>query len=331
LRWCGTFPEGTHVTIEAVPDQGWTFSRWSGDLSGSDNPETINMSRVRDVSALFLPVEHELCVSGEGEVRVNGMLRPLPWCGTFSEGAHVNLEALCVNGRDFAHWGGDLNGDANPVRVVMDRNKTITMHCESEEEYELCVDGEGGVLVDGTLRSMPWCGVFSEGAEVTLEAIPNPGWHFHHWGGDLSGDRTPETIVMAGDRSVSVVFIQNDVRVSLFANGKTGVVVVAEGQLVAVELSVATGSWTEEMADWWVVARALSRWHTFLPSPDRWIEGIACTYQGPLLDIESREILNTLGLPPGVYEFHAGVDLVPNRMIDFGQLHVDAVQVLILP
>ena len=49
----GVYEAGTPVTVTAVPDQDWTFLQWSGDLSGSVNPETIIMNGNRSVTAIF--------------------------------------------------------------------------------------------------------------------------------------------------------------------------------------------------------------------------------------------------------------------------------------
>ncbi|TYB81914.1 MAG: hypothetical protein FXF54_14340 [Kosmotoga sp.] len=48
-----TYAKDTEVTLTAVPDEGWKFVEWSGDLSGSDNPETLVMDEDKSVTAHF--------------------------------------------------------------------------------------------------------------------------------------------------------------------------------------------------------------------------------------------------------------------------------------
>ena len=48
-----TYTAGTKVELTAVPDADWTFTRWSGDLGGMDNPETIIMNADKTVTATF--------------------------------------------------------------------------------------------------------------------------------------------------------------------------------------------------------------------------------------------------------------------------------------
>jgi len=43
---------GDVVELTAVPADGWTFSSWSGDLTGSTNPDTITMDGNKTVSHL---------------------------------------------------------------------------------------------------------------------------------------------------------------------------------------------------------------------------------------------------------------------------------------
>jgi uncharacterized repeat protein (TIGR02543 family) len=50
-----TYASGTLVTLTAVPTAGWTFTGWSGDLSGTTNPTTITMNGNKTVTATFTP------------------------------------------------------------------------------------------------------------------------------------------------------------------------------------------------------------------------------------------------------------------------------------
>jgi len=49
----GTYNAGTEVKLTPVPDTGWAFNGWSGDLSGYSNPETIVMNTDKTVIATF--------------------------------------------------------------------------------------------------------------------------------------------------------------------------------------------------------------------------------------------------------------------------------------
>lgn len=49
----GPYAEGTVVTLTATPASGYTFTSWSGDLSGNSNPVTLTMNTNKSVSANF--------------------------------------------------------------------------------------------------------------------------------------------------------------------------------------------------------------------------------------------------------------------------------------
>ena len=64
----------------------------------------------------------------------------------------------------------------------------------------LNIEGEGTINLD------PPYGVYDSGTEVTLTAIPSSGFAFVSWGGYVSGNVNPETIIMDEDKEVTVLF-----------------------------------------------------------------------------------------------------------------------------
>src|SRR6185503_4584315 len=48
-----TYAGGQVVQLTAVSAAGWTFSGWSGDLSGSASPASLTVSGNRNVTATF--------------------------------------------------------------------------------------------------------------------------------------------------------------------------------------------------------------------------------------------------------------------------------------
>lgn len=52
----GTYASGTQVTLTANPSASWSFSGWSGNLSGSTNPATITMNSNKNVTAAFTEI-----------------------------------------------------------------------------------------------------------------------------------------------------------------------------------------------------------------------------------------------------------------------------------
>jgi hypothetical protein len=114
----GTYAQGTTVSLEAIASDGWNFSGWSGDTSGTENT-TITMNGNKVVTATFAQNEYNLTmlVAGEGAVS--------PGNGTYLSGSGVPLEAIASDGWNFSGWSGDATGTTNTT-IVMDSNKVLT-------------------------------------------------------------------------------------------------------------------------------------------------------------------------------------------------------------
>ena len=49
----GPYHTGQVVTLLGVPEQGWYFKQWQGDLRGSSNPATFMITANMVITALF--------------------------------------------------------------------------------------------------------------------------------------------------------------------------------------------------------------------------------------------------------------------------------------
>jgi uncharacterized repeat protein (TIGR02543 family) len=124
-----TYCPGDQVTLTATPNAGYTFSSWSGDLSGSTNPATITMNGNKNVTANFSsstppppPTSYTLTTS----VNPPGAGTVIPSGGTYGAGTIVTLTATPNLGYTFSSWSGDLSGSTNPAQITMDGYKTVT-------------------------------------------------------------------------------------------------------------------------------------------------------------------------------------------------------------
>ena len=121
----GAYDENTEVSLTAQANDGWEFTEWSGDLSGSDNPTTITMDGDKTVTATFTALtQYTLTVTVDPEN--SGTVTAEPAGGVYAEGTVVTLTAQAEDGWRFSEWGGDLSGSDNPASITMDADKTVT-------------------------------------------------------------------------------------------------------------------------------------------------------------------------------------------------------------
>jgi len=73
---------------------------------------------------------------------------------------------------------------------------------QSPDNYTLMVNINGG----GAVNRNPNQASYSAGTDVTLTAVPNPGWVFSGWSGDLTGNTNPAIITMNSNKAVTATF-----------------------------------------------------------------------------------------------------------------------------
>jgi len=119
-----TYPYGTVVQLTATANTGWTFSSWSGNLSGSTNPASITMNGNKSVTAHFTQNQYTLTITIDG----SGSVTKNPNQATYTYGQVVTLTAVPGTGWAFSSWTGDLTGSQNPKTITMNGNKAVTAH-----------------------------------------------------------------------------------------------------------------------------------------------------------------------------------------------------------
>ncbi len=101
--------------------------------------------------------------------------------------------------------------------VNVDGDKTVDVTL-SRKLYTLSIEVTG----EGTVTKNLDKPEYTHGEEVQLTAIPDAGWSFTNWTGDLTGSDNPKAIVMDQNRSVTATFTRNQYTVNLFAEPQEG-------------------------------------------------------------------------------------------------------------
>ena len=208
---------GDTVTLTAIPASNWAFSNWMGDLSGNANPATITMNGNKNVMANFVQKTFTLGISysgsGSGQILSNNT-------STNHYGDVIQVTAVPSAGSSFSGWSGDLTGNSNPAYITLNANKAI-MGSFTKNQYGVITNIVGG----GYVTLSPNQSTFDYGTSVQLTAIPNAGWTFSGWSGDLSGNTNPTSISITANKAITATFTQNQYVVVLGASGQGNPVV----------------------------------------------------------------------------------------------------------
>jgi uncharacterized repeat protein (TIGR02543 family) len=190
----GLYAAGTVVTVTANPNSGYVFASWNGDLTGSTTPTTLTVNGNKSVSAVFNPVTSYTLTTNS----TNGSLSLNPPGGVYASGTVVTVTAIANPNYTFTGWSGAVMGSVNPTIVTMDGNKSLTASFAAPVTYSLTTS-----VTNGSVTLSPPGGVYTSGTLVTVTAIPDSGYAFASWSGDLTGSANPMTITINGNKSIT--------------------------------------------------------------------------------------------------------------------------------
>lgn len=181
-RYTGQFTITSTKTIRAIA--------YSVDFEQSAEADPVE---VRIVPYVTLTLAHPA-----GSISAN----PPPTNGRYLQGTTVRLTAAGAAGWSFMHWEGDLSGSQNPADIVLDSNKSVR-----------AVFGAPLNVIDpanGSIHTAPEIlpgAIIRNYTDVTVTAVPDPGYYFQTWGGILSGSN-PRTVFnhTVANGSISALF-----------------------------------------------------------------------------------------------------------------------------
>jgi len=212
---------GEVVNLTAIPETGWRFLNWSGALTGNANPASITMNNDKTVTANFAINQYVVVISPNPQ---NGGV--VSGGGTYSHGDTVTLNATPSEGYEFLNWtdgGIVVSTEAEySFNATADRLLTANFALKSYT-LETQVSGEGAV------QRTPDKAHYTHGEIVELTAVPDNGWGFVGWSGDLEGSENPAEINMDSDKSVTATFTRNQYTVNLVAEPQEGGTVAGGG------------------------------------------------------------------------------------------------------
>ncbi|MEE9437176.1 MAG: InlB B-repeat-containing protein [Candidatus Adiutricales bacterium] len=202
--------------VTAVPDlfNGYYFSGWSGDYTGTANPLTItNVTSDMTVMANFANVYTADFTAGAGGT-VTGTLSQTVAYG----GSSTAVTAVPDDGFSFIGWTGDITGTTNPLIISNVASGMAVTANFTINTYEVHVSSTAGGSTDKDGVT-----TIDFGNALTINATPDTGYHFNGWSGDASGLTNPLTISnITSDKTVNANFSLNTYTVT-FTAGSGGI------------------------------------------------------------------------------------------------------------
>ena len=170
-------------TITAIPDPGWVFSHWTGDLNFLVAPNAqsslVSLSTAPlslSFEAVFVREIYDFSVFIDGNGSVNGNstnfhLSP-------DSATQVDLTAVSQDGWSFERWYGYPLADpsSNSIQFIPTSSGSITAAFE-KNYYDLTVTNSIGGETNGT-------GSYQFGSQISFQANPSTGYKFLRWTGD---------------------------------------------------------------------------------------------------------------------------------------------------
>ena len=204
----GTYQEGSSVTIEAIPNTGYTFAHWQ---NGSTlNPFTTTVTQDFTYTAYFEQENYTVSVYASP---ANG--GTVSGGGTYHYGQTATLTATPASGYEFAGWS-DGNHDNPRMVTVTSSTYYVAVFNEAGTTYysvttNVTPAGAGTVTGGGT---------YEAGSVIVLTATANPGYTFTQWNDGITSN--PCTVTVNGDLSFTAEFDQNIYTIQVLASPATG-------------------------------------------------------------------------------------------------------------
>jgi autotransporter-associated beta strand protein len=171
-----SYQPGSMASLSAMPDPGYIFSGWTGDVSGTANPLSLMMDADKTVGATFGP---DLSDSD-------------------SDGLS-NYDEIITHGTNPLVADTDGDGYSDGIEI---QNGTNPLDPASVPTFDL-------TLTTPQYGSLSGAGTYPLNTNATLAATANPGYIFTKWTGDASGTENPLSLNMNADKTVGATFEQD--------------------------------------------------------------------------------------------------------------------------
>ena len=117
----GAYACGSTLTLQATAANGYGFSGFTGDYTGTNNPASFQINQDSTITANF--VSGASCTLTTNTV---GSGTITPSSGSYACGTTINIQALPAARYLFSGWSGALSGVVTPTTLTMTGNESVT-------------------------------------------------------------------------------------------------------------------------------------------------------------------------------------------------------------
>ena len=211
------YNSGSVVKLTAVPNDGWQFDRWTGDIGSSELSIEVTMNEAKTISALFTRVDYPLEINtvGQGSVTEEILANKTT---DYESGTVVKLTAVAEEEWVFSGWSGDASGTNPEIQVTVDQAKSITATFV-KKQYELTINTVGQGTVTETVISSK-TDSYDSGTLIKLTAVSEEGWVFSGWSGDITSTDSEIQISVDEAKTITATFVEKEYELTINTVGQ---------------------------------------------------------------------------------------------------------------
>ncbi|MDB4669363.1 hypothetical protein OAF19_01665 [bacterium] len=234
VKGAGIFAFGTDATLEAIPDKGYVFQGWSGVSGVAACIQSLSVAQASGVNilnAIDVVLDGSGVMSGDVNhpdgsefLRQNDDVKTI--CAAVAQSSYgmvfttvmtsdLSIEAVFT--KDEAD--PDEDGLTNYQELVLFETDPLDSDSDDDGFSDGQEQGEGTdpnevesfptrvlTINDSANGTFTGGGVYQLGVTATLKAIPEKGYLFGGWVGEVIGESNPLSITMLVDQSVGATF-----------------------------------------------------------------------------------------------------------------------------
>jgi hypothetical protein len=200
------------VSVSATASNGWTFLRWTGDASGTNNPLSLTVNAAKNLAAVF-GTTVGTSVIGSGVIELNAT-NPIPY------GTVVRAAAVPNGGSYFAQWGSALTGTNSPAEFAVITTNPVRAVFGTLQGGQAALSLR--IIGAGSVDAAPSKQVYTVGDNVTLTAVPLGVTNkFDGWTGDAPSAANPLALTLDTSKVVTAHFSTIPLALRITQQGST--------------------------------------------------------------------------------------------------------------